>query len=347
MTPQSRRVVQLSLKKTIIFVVVILIIAAAFIGTQWYKDQPRYGYGVAEDSVGIMAPGVMEMPAMTPPSAEIYYDRDYNYNQADITDTREFLKISYSGRIQTRNVRDVVKDVKGAVREAEGRVDSENSSEQSGYVSFIVPKSRFEAFREEIESLTYSKLYTESVSSQNLLSEKQGIEQQMQSATSTLAGYEQQKKNLDAQHAQSVAAYNRSIATAESELSQTRTSMGVTSDAWEQVKLRNEEIAVNARLAELRNGLDQENRTYASQNKNLVTQIEYAKNNVKYVEGRDEQFGNNIETVQGHVYVNKISLWSMAAALSPIHPTIIIVVLFLVVWWILVRRGYIPKIEFV
>lgn len=291
------------------------------------------------------------LPSMPPTTgSSMDYSNSYyktGYGQPDITDTREFLKVNYSARIQTRDVSGIVKDVKGAVREAQGRIDSENTTEKSGYVSFVVPKSGFESFKTEIESLTHKKLYTENVSAQNLLTQKQGIEVQMQAATSSLAVLEQQKKNLDAQHTQAIGSITKELTSIQSQLAVITQSLSQTEDTAQITALQNQQSALINRQVTLGNNKDTENRNYNSQNQSLVYQINWAKNNVGQVQQQDTQFANNIETVSGYVDVSWISIWGLAVLFSPIHPIIIIIVLVLALWLFLNHKGYTPKIEFV
>jgi len=289
----------------------------------------------------------MSIPTMAPALPPTGNNYRGGYGQPDITDTREFLKVSYSAKIQTRDVSGVVKDVKGAVREAKGRIDSENTNDKSGYVSFVVPKSNFENFRAEIENIIHKKLYTENVSAQNLLTQKQGIEVQMQAATSSLAALEQQKKNLDAQHLKVINSITKELASIKSQLAVIEQTLLQTSDATQLNVLYNQQSSLLTTQANLVNNKDIENRNYNSQNQSLVSQIGWAKNNVGQVQQQDTEFGNNIETVSGYVDVSWISMWSLAVLFSPIHPTIVIIVLVLALLFILNRKGYTPKIEFV
>lgn len=289
----------------------------------------------------------MSIPSMAPTMPPTGNYNRGGYGQPDITDTREFLKVSYSAKIQTRDVSEIVKDVKGAVREAKGRIDSENTDDKRGYVSFVVPKSNFENFRTEIESITHKKLYTENVAAQNLLTQKQGIETQMQAATSSLATLEQQKKNLDAKHLQVINSITKELTSVKNQLAVVEQSLSQTNDVAQINVLYNQQSSLLTIQANLVNNKNIENSDYNSQNQSLVNQIGWAKNNVGQVQKQDTEFGNNIETVSGHVDVSWISMWSLAVLYSPIHPTIIIIVLALVLLFILNRKGYTPKIEFV
>lgn len=272
---------------------------------------------------------------------------DIGFSQPDISDTREFLKVNYSANISTRDVSRVVRQVKGAVREVEGRVDSENSSEKRGRVSFVVPKSKFEKFRDEIESITHKKLYTETVSSQNLLSQKQDLEQQMESAESILSRLEQQKKDLDAQHKKTIDTINRDLGSVQSRLSAVRKEVASIQDEARLSVLRSEEGTLVTRQQALLANRNRENNSYDADSANLTNQINQANQNIEQVGKQDEVFAGNIETVSGYVTVEWVSLWKLAVIFSPVHPAIVIAALVLVGWYVLTKKGYLPGVEFV
>jgi Ca2+/Na+ antiporter len=171
-----------------------------------YEDDipcvPNQALGIACDeyrdfSNSLGAPG-SRAPSMGFENDRNSYDGSYNkgYGNPSISDTREFLKTSYASEIKTRDVSDTVKDVKNSVKGADGRIDSLESSEKYGYISFVVPKSKFEAFRDEIESLTHEKLYTEDISSKNLLTQKQGIEEQETDVNYRLTNIQIEKERI-------------------------------------------------------------------------------------------------------------------------------------------------------
>jgi len=115
---------------------------------------------------------------------------DYYPNpEVPITDTREFLKTYYKASMQTRDVSALTRRVETTVRGYDGRIDNESSAEKYGYVSFVLPQAKYETFRAELESLVSSRFLKVNISSQNLLSQKVGIEEQQKQADSKLANY--------------------------------------------------------------------------------------------------------------------------------------------------------------
>ncbi len=300
----------------VILIIAILLLAWLSFGGRhsgWMNSTGVGGMVSVEDSRNIDMGNMSSMPPM--------YDETYPYpnpqNDASYKDNREFLKTNYNAQIRTRNVRDVVRDIKGAVRDAEGRVDGTTSGEQNGYVSFVVPKARYDAFKDEVESLVHKKLITVTESSVNLLGQKQSIEQQAEDIATSLAGLTKAKADLIARHKQTLAALATDIAANQSNPTQT--------------SLLEEKKAA-------------ENASYAAQVKSYDSKIAAAKAKQDANVKQDEQFTDNVETVNGYISVNHVSLWQMAKIFSPIHPTIIVIVLLIVIWYWLNKKEYIPKV---
>jgi hypothetical protein len=268
----------------------------------------------------------------------------YGGGQSDITDTREFLKTSYSASIETRDVEGVITTVKNMVKGADGRIDSISSSEKSGRISFVVPKSKFDAFKDEVESITHKKLYTENVSSQNLLTQKQNIEEQTSNVNNTLTNLKEQKKNLDIQHTQAVSKINNSLESIQSQLLVLRISSTVATNTEMIAVLRNQENSLIASEIAEKQKLNAENNSYATKNSNLQNQIVNAEQDLTNVNKKDNNFTNNIETVNGYVSASWVSIWGLAVIFSPIHPIFVIIILIIAVWYYLKRKSYIPKI---
>lgn len=320
----ERKTIKVSRKKLTWLIIILVIIGI------WWANQPRYGvmpmmggFGIAEDSVRSTAPA--SAPMMDSSGAEmLYYPPDYYRGNPDITDTRQFLKNSYSADIKTRDVKEMIRNVRNIVRDFEGRIDNTQESEKYAYLGFVIAKDNFEAFRDEVESLTYTKLTTVNVSSENLLGQKQSIEEQMENAATSLTDLEKQKTSLTTKHNQTLANLNAQLVT-----------------------LQNQGTSTTEQQFIVSQSIASENKSYNSQLTNLNNRIDGTKKWLTQIEKRDTDFGNNIETVNGYVSVSWISLWEMAKLLSPIHPGWIILVLAIILWKVLGRYGYLPKIELV
>lgn len=346
--PVPRRIIRISRAALIVGIVIIII--AAFLIMKVLSRGSMMTMGNIGNSISGARYGMMEgrsnMMANDLPRIN-FSDDYYQGGTPDITDTREFLKTSYSAQIQTRDVEDVTRDVKNAVRDVEGRVDNFSSSEKNGYISFVIPKDNLDQFRDEIESLTHEKLYTENISSQNLLNQKQNIEQEAATITGSLAQLEKNKKDADAQHAARISSIQSELISVQAQLVTTRQRISDTNSSSERAQLSAQESVLVQREATLKYNRDQENKTYASNNQIMQSRIDQAKKDLEGNKKQDVAFGNNIETVNGSINVNWISLWQMAKLFSPIHPTIIVIALILALWYFLNRKQYLPKIEIV
>ncbi|MEK7092930.1 MAG: DUF4349 domain-containing protein, partial [Patescibacteria group bacterium] len=146
---------------------------------------------------GVQSSAMMDSKAYYPDR----YPYPYYNQDVPITDTREFLKVNYNASMRTRDVQGLTRRVVTTVRGHDGRIDQESSSPQYGSVSFVVPQSKYDAFRGELESLVNSRFLTVNVSSQNLLPQKQNIEEQQKQADTSLAGYKTARQNIVSAHA--------------------------------------------------------------------------------------------------------------------------------------------------
>lgn len=338
---RPRKVISISRRKFIIAVIVLAIIAAAAVIT---SKNSRVLTTDQNMSVGSVGGGRANNYPQAPESASMPYPDYYRGGEPTIDDTREFLKMSYSARLKTRDVPEAVKDVKNAVRDAEGRIDNMTSADKSGYVSFVVPKSRFDSFRDEVALITNARLYTETISSQNLLGEKQSLEQQAESAATYLASLEKQKSDLDDKHVKAVNSLKSELLAVQNQLAAVQYKLERTDDPNEINSLNSQEYSLAIREESLKQSLNSENQSYTSQSANLAPQIAQAKSMLAASGKQEVQFVNKIETVSGYVSVSWISWWGMVKTYSPIHPAIIIILVLVVGWYILYRRGILPII---
>lgn len=272
----------------------------------------------------------------------------FNQNEnGSIADTREFMKVSYSGNIKTRDVKDTARDVRGIIRDMEGRVDSENVNEKYGYIKFVIPKSNFDDFRDEIESITHKKLYTENTSSQNLLSQKQNIEEQSGQATMTLGQLQQSQADLTKKHNQTTANLKSELVSVQKKITNIRNifSTYIPPESGDTSYINELTAQLTIYLNEesqIKQKISTENTNYQSQNKSLTDQIANTNNTIKDINTQDKNFTANVETVNGSVNIQWVNLWQLAQIFSPIPPIFIIVFLLLIIWYVLRKMNRVP-----
>ena len=283
---------------------IVLAVLALGTGIATYTPDQHYypmGGGVREYSsvsggaVAPTSPGVpmMDSGVTSAPNQgkdmSMYYPYPYP-TEVPITDTREFLKVYYNASLLTRDVQVLTRRVETTVRGYDGRIDHESIAPKYGYVSFSVPQSKYDAFRNEIESFVDSRFLTISISSQNLLSQKVSIEEQQKQADTTLANYKTARQKL-------VATHTNLVQTLQAQVDATSTT-------------ENEKIALRQQIAN-------EKASFAVQVSNADANITYAQDWVKAVQTQDQTLLANAATVTGTISVQWISLWDSALLYLP------------------------------
>ncbi len=309
---KRKKVIKISKKGTIVFAVIVIIIGAILLGFKIFSPHNICDFGDCGMITGVNR---VVTPSFSENSKSVSSDYSlmpYYQNNPTVNDTREFLKTNYSAEIQTRNVKRIVLDIKNVVRDVNGRVDSSNENPKNGYVSFVIPKSNFENFKDQIAGITNEKLIIENISSDNLLSQKQSIEQEQNSANASLASLQQQQKNLISKHTENIMILRSNF-------------MGI----------------------ELEQQLAYEDSSFNANSQNLKKQIENVNLELSYIAKQDSNFTDNIETVSGSISVQWISLWQLAKIFSPVSPVIVIIAIVIILWIIFRKKSYIPRIEFV
>lgn len=338
--PKERKVIRVSKRKIKISLIIVIIIVVLFL-----LGSVILGSLNSARSKSFMVNEIL--PTMNESGSSKPYDsmryKDYN-NQVSISDTREFLKTNYSATIETRDVNKVVRFVENAIKGADGRVDSISTNEKYGSIKFVVAKSKFEDFRKEVEELTHEKLYTENVSSENLLTQKQGIEEQQGNIVNSLENWTMQRDSLVAKHNQTVSSINKEITRIGKELVSVRASMKTETDNIILASLVNQESYLIEQEKAQKKNLSSENSSYAIQKQNLDNLINNENSNLTNINKVDSQFMDNVETVNCYINVRWINLWEMAKIFSPIHPTLIIVIIIILAWILLRKKSFVPKV---
>lgn len=254
----------------------------------------------APTSLGIMPGGSGMVSENSMPQMK---DSFYNPS-APITDTREFLKQDYNAEVRTRKVDMLASRIQTMVRGYGGRIDGYSASEKHGYVSFAIPAAKLEAFRTEMKSTIRAKLYTEYISSQNLLPQKQSIEEQDLLAEKALADLRVQRDQLIADHKKTLSSLQGQLNAVNKELADSNT------DETRQQQL-------NAQKNTLQNRIYNENKSYTASLASFDSQIANWESNLEGIKKQDQNLQGNVATVQGYITLNWISLWELADLYLP------------------------------
>lgn len=254
---------------------------------------PKAGVAVPESA--------SSRPAYYPP---------YGGGDVPSTDTREFLKRYYNADLLSRDVTGLTRRVETTVRGHSGRVDSESTGKEYGYVSFAVPESKFEDFRDEIEGMVGSRFITINTSAQNLLSQKVSIEEQQRQASSTLADYKAARTKLITAHTTKVKSLQDQIASNQKEIDYLHSQPpSAENNAQVQTAANN--------ITQLQNQLAQENTSYSNELNAIDNNIKYTQDWQKAITSQDQALMDQVATVSGTISVRFVTLWEIALLYLP------------------------------
>jgi hypothetical protein len=331
-----------------------IIVALIIVGNTDYDISNNTNIPVSDKPVRITADSKRDESGFTVPALEDtpfenkssgltapYYPDTYYSPTSDITDTREFLKINYSSKVQTKDVSNTVRDINFLVKDLDGRIDDVYISEKRGHVSFVIPKSNFFEFRSRVEEIVGAKLYIENTSSTNLLYQKQNIEKQLEESESLLDKLKRDKKILDEAHTERIQSIQSRMISLETRIVELRELEANTTVPGDLERIRREIDILVQQLSALEAELDQENLNYNRESRNLDNRINQTKVNIDNLEEADTALINNVETVNGYIDVEWINLLKFLDALSPTPMWLNFSVLILFMWWFIERKKYI------
>ncbi|MCB9809096.1 hypothetical protein H6776_01730 [Candidatus Nomurabacteria bacterium] len=271
-----------------------------------------------------------------------------NFLENNVTDNREFIKISYNGNIKTRKVTYMTEEAMDIIRRLGGRIDSFNSDNKYGYVSFILPKSRFEDFRDDIAELAHPKLYTEKISGQNMLDQKIALEQEEQQIIKNLASLLDSQEYLENTSSQRIARLDREIAGAQDRIALLRDTLIEVADGTnEHTQLRSYIDQYQQQLTTLRQARNQEKVNFAQENTMLVNRVSGTHGELADNEDAQQTLLDDVETVEGNLSINYQSRWNIARNAWPIRPGWVLLILLVIVKIVLCRMRLLPRVEFV
>jgi hypothetical protein len=271
------------------------------------KDMPNAGvnnqaYEVATESSFTIA-------------RDMYYP---GYSLPPITDNREFLKTSYNASIRTRDVTSTGAKIETIVRGSTGRVDSSSLGDEYGHVSFSIPSDKFILFREQIKDLTHAKLFTENINSENLLPQKQSIEERQEEVDKNLSTLTAKRAEIIKNHNYAESIYQQQTSKLQTEenllLAELYRNMA-TPERKAEINIRLQQIS--AEKSAINTNRSNENRNYKNKLAQIDEEIKWAEENKQYIEKEDKNFAENLDTVSGYISLTKINLWGIADLYAP------------------------------
>lgn len=313
-------------------------------------------YGMFRNNIyGVGMGGAVLTPQIPTASMTIgrypgYYD---TYNNGNVTDTREYNKKTFSATIRTRAVEEIAKKAETLIKSSGGRIDSSNISERNAYFSFVVPKSNFDSFETQMRTFVGKKLYSQTVSSQNLLSQKQSIEQNQNTTQESLNSIKKQKEQVEADYTLKINNIKNKIATVQGQISQIDKTISRNETAINSATDQNTIAALQRELDTLSQTRKVYNQQVASYNSEISNTTEIFKSQMvglgmsldslgttlTNLGVQETKFLDNVETVQGTVSISLITVWELLNTYSPVNLWVVVGVI------ILVGRLYLLKKE--
>ena len=269
-----------------------------------------------------------------------YYPYPYGGEEVPVTDTREFLKRDYNATMRTREVPELARRIETTVRGYDGRIDQVSSSPKSGYVGFVVPASKFEDFRTELESLVNRRFITVNISSQNLLPQKQNIEEQQKSVEKSLAELRSEHKKIVSAHTSVVGVIQSKIDANAREQSSLRSE--ITNDPNRQAQISSRVNVLAYERANLDTDLAKENSAYSNKINSIDAQIKNMEAILTAVKEQDQDLLDSVATVRGNISIQWISLWEIVHLYLPGFwiPAILIIAALISYFWNRRRYSY-------
>lgn len=241
----------------------------------------------------------------------------YQTTEIPTTDTREFMKTDFNAKIKTRHAQKLTGKIQTIIRGYDGRIDNASSSPKYGSISFVIPQNKLEDFRSELSELAGAKFIEETTTSQNLLSQKQNIEQGQKHANDNLASVTAQRDQLSSNHTQTVNDF-------QSRLNFNSQKIAKANSDDELRQLQQERANLNYQLTN-------ENSNYESQLAYLNSQIDSYHQNLDALSQQDTALTETVNTVRGTINLTGINFWQVINAYLPkywlIYVSVILIIL--------------------
>jgi hypothetical protein len=251
-------------------------------------------------------------------------------------DTREFLKTSYNGYARCRHIGEFSQRIQVSIRGYGGRIDSTSSSERYGYINFAVPADKFDAFKNEIKYLFGERFYSEHIQTENLLPQKQSIEDQQQDTQNNLDRLRRERNGLRKSHEHKVASINSEIDAVAAEIASLQREVP---DDWiGRMNIANRIRELQKKSIDLSNRLHNENDSFAGNLYSYTIQIRGNEGNLANLDKQDQNLIKTVATVRGVITLSWISIWEVIDSYIPLYWFAIFLMALAVIFYFIHRR---------
>ncbi len=234
-----------------------------------------------------------------------------------IDDTREFLKTGYGAHIKTRTVSKIATRIQTMIRGYGGRIDNASVNPKSAYISFVIPKSSLEFFRTELKDVLPERFIEENVQMTNLLPQKQQIEKDTGAAEDRLESLQNSRQSLIASHDAKAASIQKQINTYAYRISVLNKE--VTTSTIRQEEINRELAQLNSQVRYQKQLLANENAQFQKSLNALDADIRGVTRERDALYVQDENLVKDVETVQGSVSLEWVSILELLDLYVPIY----------------------------
>lgn len=284
--------------------------------------------------------GAMNKMSLTygdyPAAAPANLSDTYHSQAPTIKDSREFLKISYSSTIQALNVESTTASIKTSLNGFDGRVDSYSEDSQDSYFNFVIPQNHFEAFKQQVKNIAGSKFYLENVQATNLLSQKQGIEQNTKTTQDSLKDLQNQQAQVTTSHNQEIARLNSQVAAKNNQLQAVQAELKINSM---NADLQTQAQTLINQITSLKNNIAGENYSYQDDTRYYNFQIQDAQDKLKNLSQQNSDLVDDVATVSGSIRVYHVSWYEYINIYFPFYFSIPIVFILIFAWVVFRKRS--------
>lgn len=237
---------------------------------------------------------------------------------APITDAREFMKTNYHARLRSRDVAETWQRVQTLVRGTGGRVDAANLGQRYGYIAFAIPAEKFSAWRDELRAaVPLARFFTEDISAENLLPEKQVIESRTDEASEQFGRRRADRETLGRAHRRTIGLLQSKLAVITNKLSEL--DKVISDDAIEKANQAAHKQELIKEELNLRAQIKEENNVYAGKLAVLNGQISNAKSQLNQLARQDQALRDAVATVAGTISIDWISIFQIIALYLPAY----------------------------
>jgi hypothetical protein len=253
-------------------------------------------------------------------------------------DTRELMETRYNASMKTRDVNKLANQAQTIIRGHGGRIDNLSTQEKYAYISFALPKDKFDQMMAQLKDLVPEKMYTETIYAYNRLAEKQSIETNAEKITEEILRLQTEKEELTATHATKADEIQNRIDALTASLNEQYRLKAATTNQTQLSKINDEINRLTAEKKTAETELKTLNSRYEIDLGRLDRSIKRQNDALDNLDVRDETLSAEVETVTGTINIQWVGIWQIIKIYVPIKPIIIGLIVLMTLYLLFRRR---------